>query len=121
MLCGMSLELLYKATIVAKGEAVPRTHNLLRLVDKAGDNVTRKEAGILELLTECIVWEGRYPVPRERPDIEKFVFLHYENLFYKERIGNSVILKPIEPDPMDWENYTKMWDKAYSLYVFVRS
>ena len=123
MLCGMSLELLYKAVIVAQKEPVPATHNLLRLSEKVGDHVTRKQAGILELLTACIVWEGRYPVPKEYPAIHQFVCLHYENrLFYEERTGNrSAILKPIEPNPIDWDSYSELWNKVYSLFVFVCS
>ena len=121
MLCGMSLELLYKAIIVAQNDPVPASHNLLFLAEKAGCHVTRKNAGILELLTECIIWEGRYPVPKDHPKIEKFVFLHYENLFYKERTDNSVVLKPIEPNPLDWINYSELWKKAYVHFEFIHS
>lgn len=106
---------------MAQNEPVPATHNLLRLAEKASDHITRKQSGILELLTECIVWEGRYPVPKEHLEIEKFVFLHYENLFYKERTGKSLTLKPIEPNPLDWGNYSELWEKAHALFEFIRS
>ena len=122
MLCGMSLELLYKAVIVAQKEPVPATHDLVRLSEKAGDYVTRKQAGILELLTACIVWEGRYPVPKEHPVIYEFVCLHYDNLFYIERTDDcSAILKPIEPNPVDWHSYSELWNNVHSLFMFIRS
>ena len=56
MLCGMSIELLYKATIVQRKKSVPKTHNLLELAHKAGDTMlSSKDAGILDLLTDCII------------------------------------------------------------------
>jgi hypothetical protein len=117
MLCGMSLELLYKAIIVQNKEPVPKTHDLLILAEKAGDIVSPKEAGILDFLTDCIVWEGRYPVPHYHSAIDRFVFLHFENLFRKERTSDtSWIMKPIEPNPLDWKQYNVIWESAHALF-----
>lgn len=122
MLCGMSIELLYKAVIVQNKEAVPKTHNLLDLANKAGDTMlSSKGAGLLDLLTDCIVWEGRYPVPQHHSAIDRFVFLHFENLFRKVRTGkNSIALEPIEPNPLDWEQYNQLWEHAHALFVFMK-
>lgn len=122
MLCGMSIELLYKAIIVQNKETVPKTHDLLELAYKAGDTMLSvKEQGILDLLTDCIVWEGRYPVPKHHSAIERFVYLHYENLFRKVRTGqNSMVLEPIEPNPLDWQQYNRLWEHAHALFEFMK-
>lgn len=99
MLCGMSLELAYKASLIAMGEKVKATHDLTWLAEQVFPSVSRKERGILELLTHCIVWDGRYPAPKDALSLEYFVYLSYENLYRKEHQGNMTTLKPIEPDP----------------------
>lgn len=121
MLCGMSLELLYKAIIVQSGERAPKTHNLLKLARQAGEYISPQQAGILDLLTDCIVWEGRYPVPHHHSAIDRFVLLHYENLFRKKRTGATVIMTPIEPNPLDWNQYNVIWESAHALSEFMRS
>ena len=50
MLCGMSLELAYKASL-AMGQKIKATHDLSWLADQVFPNVSRKERGLLELLT----------------------------------------------------------------------
>lgn len=121
MLCGMSIELMYKAVIVQNKKTVPKTHNLLELAHKAGDfTPSPKDAGLLALLTECIMWEGRYPVPHHHSAIDWFAFLHYENLFRKVPTGkSSMALEPIEPNPLDWEQYNQLWEHAHALFVFM--
>jgi hypothetical protein len=79
-------------------------------------SVSRKERGILELFTQCIVWDGRYPAPKDAVSLEYFVYLSYENLYRKERCGNTTTLKPIEPDPLSWENYNALWQAALAAY-----
>lgn len=51
MLCGMSLELLYKAIVVAKGNKPNvKSHNLTDLASDAGVSVTKRQVGLLEIL-----------------------------------------------------------------------
>ena len=108
MLCGMSLELAY--------QQVKTTHNLTWLAEQVFISVSPKERGILELLTQCIVWDGRYPAPKDALSLEYFVYLSYENLYRKEHQGNTTTLKPIEPDPLSWENYNTLWQSAIAAY-----
>lgn len=121
LLCGMSLELAYKAALVAQGLKVPPTHDLVKLAELAGAHVTKKEHGILELLHQCVVWEGRYPVPKHPDSLEYFVFLHYENLYRPVRTGNAVIFKPVEPHPLDWDEYNKLWEHAHATFEWHHS
>lgn len=121
LLCGMSLELAYKAILVAQGKSVPATHNLVRLATLAGIRVSRSEADVLELLHQCVVWEGRYPVPKDVKALEYFVFLHYETLYRPETTGNMTVLKPKEPDPLDWGEYNKFWESANAAFEWHHS
>lgn len=124
MLCGMSLELAYKAIIVAKGEKIPTTHNLITLAEKADIDPTKEEVALLAILTECIVWEGRYPTPKAKDHelMEYFAWLSYENLFTKETMGkNKYFLKPKDPNPLGWEEYNKLWKRANDVFWFFHS
>jgi hypothetical protein len=117
MLCGMSLELAYKASLVAMGEKIKPTHDLAWLAEQVLSSVSRRDRGLLELLAQSVVWEGRYPAPKEALSLEYFVYLWYENLYRGEKWGrNGEILKRIEPDPLSWENYNTLWQSAMIAY-----
>ena len=117
MLCGMSLELAYKASLVAMGENVKTTHDLTWLAERVLSSVSRKERGLLELLAQSVVWEGRYPVPKDALSLEYFVYLWYENLYRPERRSDTMtVLKLIEPDPLNWEKYDELWRSAIAAY-----
>ena len=63
MLCGMSLELIYKAIVVANNnEPNTRSHSLKELSKEAGLQVNNEQSGMLQILSEAIIWDGRYPV-----------------------------------------------------------
>jgi hypothetical protein len=79
--------------------------------------VSSRDRGLLELLAQSVVWEGRYPAPKEALSLEYFVYLWYENLYRGEKSGhNGEILKRIEPDPLSWENYNGLWQSAMIAY-----
>ncbi len=121
MLCGMSLELAYKASLVAIGKKLKTTHNLVWLAEQVCFNLSPKEQGLLALLSECVIWEGRYPAPKNEQSLEYFVYLHYENLFRKVRAGNLIVLKPVEPDPLGWGSYNELWKSAVAAYEWHQS
>lgn len=76
MLSGMALELIYKAIVVAKGnEPNTKSHGLANLAKEAGLKVKNKQEGLLAILTEAIIWYGRYPVPKEQEKLK-----HMSNL-----------------------------------------
>jgi hypothetical protein len=61
VLCGLALELLFKATLVARRSAVPHTHDLVKLAGKAGLTVTRNWDGFDRLwkLGSALYWQSR--------------------------------------------------------------
>ena len=65
MLCGMSLEAIFKAVVVETRQSPRKTHNLNQLSRDAGLSYDVKEQKLLRILTEAIIWDGRYPVPTD--------------------------------------------------------
>src|SRR5205085_1848679 len=70
MLAGFAVEVLMKARLVHRGNALDskgvfrlRTHDLLQLAADTSFKVSDDEARLLERLTEYAVWAGRYPIP----------------------------------------------------------
>jgi hypothetical protein len=120
MLCGMSLELAYKASLVAIGHEIKTTHNLVWLAEQVCLHLSPKDRGLLALLSECVIWQGRYPCPKDEQSLEYFVYLHYENLFQVVRTGDYIVLKPVEPDPLDWDGYNQLWKSAVAAYEWHR-
>lgn len=69
MLCGMSLELIFKALIVAERCEPTHTHNLKQLSKDAGLTYSEDTMAILDVLTESAIWHGRYPVPKSEGEM----------------------------------------------------
>jgi len=114
MLCGISLELLYKAIAVAKQQKVLTHHRLVELSEYAGIVPDSREKGLLEILTEVVQWSGRYPIPKERKYWDKAAQLRMEHLHTKVPFGNLYILRP--NGELDWLSFNKLWLKADQLY-----
>ena len=81
MLYGFSLECLIKAIIIKKHPNPKeifennrvhnfiKTHKLLELIKKINFVPNKYEAEILEELTACSTWAGRYPIPSKAEDL----------------------------------------------------
>ena len=115
MLCGMSLELLYKAIVVAKG-AEPNTnsHKLTDLAKEAGVSVTEQQEGLLEVLSEYIIWNGRYPVPKKQEYMQHLNELVTEHLYDREPFGKTYLLRP--NGALNWESFNILWGEGYDVY-----
>lgn len=115
MLLGMSFELLFKAHCVGAGIGFAATHNLESLVTTANLTTSKDEKGIFRVLSEYIIWDGRYPVPKEFQYLER----HWENqnniLNNNENIGNLIVLT--SNDKLDFENIHPIWRKYSDLFM----
>lgn len=109
MLCGLSLELLYKAISVAKGKTVANNHELIVLAELAGIKTDEQSQNVLSLLTESIYWDGKYPVPLDK---KKDSFLAFNNLY------NDVMYKKGQfhgfecsesSDALRWISFNNLW------------
>lgn len=111
MLCGMAIELMYKAIIKAKGiKPKPKDferHELLDLAHLAGISVDDKSELILQLLTESIIWAGRYPVPKKQEEMK-----NRDRLFNKLTRGSLARAN----DALSWESFNRMWLEASHMY-----
>ncbi len=66
-LMGLSFENLLKAIIIAHGKSPLFKHDINRLIEQIDSsrlNLTDEEKGILIELEEYVLWEGRYPIPK---------------------------------------------------------
>ena len=115
MLAGMALELLYKAVIVAKGKDVPHTHALIELAERAGFGPSDDDRALLKILTEAIVWDGRYPVPKSYEHFERLRDLETEHLFESRPLGKR--FKVLTPNhALNWSGFDGLWRAAVGVF-----
>jgi hypothetical protein len=115
MLCGMSTELLLKAIIVQRGDEPTQTHNLNTLTAEAKMSVLPTQAQLLNVLTESIIWDGRYPVPKTQPVFDRAKELEREALTEKVPLGSFHVLHP--NNALDWENFLNIWNSFNAVYL----
>lgn len=121
MLCGMSLELLYKAIILERGQEPEKTHDLCRLASAASVVVDVEEIPTLRILSSYISWVGRYPVPTgkdPRTSFEEHVKLEWDHLW--EVNGNSMTPIKHRNEKLTWPNVEKLWRTASTVYRNLR-
>lgn len=82
---GFSIELLLKAVAIAKGKPFETNHRLIDLCKLNGIKITQDQELTLELLSEHIVWSGRYPVPKKEGQWDNFHDYIIEKHIERER------------------------------------
>lgn len=98
MLCGMALELLFKSIIVAHGNDPKATHRLDELAKAAGINPEPQELQVLRLLSESVIWDGRYPIPKNEEYFESY---------------NSI---KIVDESLDWDEVNTLWHRGADVF-----
>ncbi len=120
MLCGMSLESLYKAIAVARGKRPRYHHKLVELAAYAEFPVAESDRGALRLLTAAIYWNGKYPVPKESGDLAE-----YGDLFHSvmsDVVPSSGSLRVLRPNnALDWEHFCRLWSVAERFFWKTRA
>lgn len=114
MLCGMAFELLFKAIIVAKGQRPQTNHKLVALSQDAGVAMTDTQLRTLKILSESVIWDGRYPVPKDERHFHELNELHWEHL-YDPVPGMAIKLKRPN-DRLSWKSIRELWDLVYDVY-----
>lgn len=115
MVCGMSMELLLKTIIVARGKEPESTHFLDKLAADAGVVYTRQQLDLLRILSEAIIWDGKYPVPEKEEHWEQLARLEEERLFDKVPLGDSGLEALRGNGTLDWDSYSELWGIAFSV------
>ena len=120
MFAGLSIELILKAIAKALNRPELKTHDLVQLICHVGIDSNEDQKVILDLLTEAIVWGGRYPVPLRTNEWDKSKLS-----WSKTRIRTSSERFNItSPLPSRWpsmENYSKIWELLHEHYWIAKN
>ena len=108
----LSIELLLKAIVVAKGRAPSQHHRLPDLAADADVAFSKSQKATLEFLGEVLKWSGRYPVPKKETDWDHYHDHVLERHTIREREGNVGRVRA-NPETFPWvTNYQALWDLA---------
>ncbi len=115
MLMGMSLELLFKAHCVGECISYGPTHDLVLLAKTANFAMSKDENRILKVLSEYILWGGRYPTPKKFEHLES----HWKNqskvLNDKKKLGNLEV--QVLNNKLDFESLLPLWRKYSDKFM----
>ena len=85
---GLAVELVLKAIAIARLMEFETTHRLNDLCKLIGLKLTKDQECTLELLSELVVWSGRYPVPKKEGQWDNYHDVVQEKHIVREREGN---------------------------------
>jgi len=112
MNAALSIELLLKAIIIAKGGVAPQTHELLDLARDADIAFSKSQKATLELLGEVLKWSGRYPVPNTEKAWDRYYDHVLERHVIREREGNIGRVRANPETFPSVKNYEALWNLA---------
>ena len=112
MNAALSIELLLKAIIVAKGGVAPQKHELLDLARDADIAFSKSQKATLELLGEVLKWSGRYPVPNTEKAWDHYYGHVLERHLIREREGNIGRVRANPETFPSVKNYEALWNLA---------
>ena len=116
MLCGFSMELIYKAILVVKNKKVPTKHTLCSLADLAGIHQDQRKEDLLSILTEAIIWEGKYPVPRDGQQNKMVELSRLENRSLFDFVEWKGLKIPRPNNELGWDSFNKLWMEANEIF-----
>ena len=117
MLCGMSLELIFKGILVARNEKIRKTHRLADLAKHAGINTSAATTNYLNFLTHSVTWEGRYPVPLTAEEWLDEGGLHSEI----SGSGKSKEILERKEAAIGWDAFDRVYKEAEQLLLEQKS
>lgn len=115
MLMGLSFELLFKSIAIQRKLVFPATHQLVEIANSANLTLTTDEKKILIVLTEYILWDGKYPVPHKKIHLENH--WKYENKVAHDskKHGNLTIQR--QNNKLDFDELAITWKKHSDIYM----
>jgi hypothetical protein len=125
MLMGMSFELMFKAFVVAVGKKVITIHDLGELAKNAGFTLENKEKEIFTILSGYIIWEGRYPVPKNNKKLSgaEGIKSQWESFIPEWSDGQNflneepAIPSKLNRNDLDYDKLLLLWQKFNNDYV----
>ncbi len=85
---GIALELALKSIAIAKSKDYETSHRLNDLCTLVGLKITNNQECTLELLSELIIWSGRYPVPKKEGQWNNYHDMVQEKHVVRKNEGN---------------------------------
>lgn len=115
MNAGLSLELLLKAILKILGRPEKHTHKLNDLLHMTGITVSADHAAILDLLTEQIIWAGRYPTPKTEAQWEHARKVS-QALRREQELGPLKVYEYNPDRAVNARNYEAIWSHLSACY-----
>jgi hypothetical protein len=109
----LSLELVLKCILAKKKITIPsgpNGHNLQILSEKANVTITDKQKMTLEILTEILIWAGRYPAPKTPEAWDRYQDEILESHVVQNKSGNVYSALADRETFPTWENYERIWN-----------
>ncbi|PKM29503.1 MAG: hypothetical protein CVV07_10435 [Gammaproteobacteria bacterium HGW-Gammaproteobacteria-11] len=85
---GIALELALKSIAIATSKVYEANHRLNDLCTLVGLKINKDQECTLELLSELIIWSGRYPVPKKEGQWNNYHDVVHEKHVVRESEGN---------------------------------
>ncbi len=112
----IALELILKSIAIAKSKEYKNNHHLIDLSKLVGLNLTKNQECTLELLSELILWCGRYPVPKTEGKWNNYHDVVKEKHIVRERGGNVHNTLADRDRFPTVENFLTIWESCESEY-----
>jgi len=108
MLCGLSIEVLLKAVILAQTRKTPpKGHDLVQLAANAKWTLSPSDAAPLRELTIGVFWYGKYPAPFAPDCIE----IREQRDLQMSRLMKAKIITT----PLDWSAFERLRGELFKL------
>ena len=119
MLCGLALEVIFKAVMAQRGMKVPEIHDLNNLAGQLGLKRTPKERDLLKFYSSSIAWAGRYPIPKNCSDERLQGFYDEANTVLRKPLRKmGTLMLTIGSGATDWEHFHPLWLRFASEFEF---
>lgn len=112
----IALELLLKAIAIAKSKEYETNHRLNDLCKLIGITITQDQECTLELLSEIIVWSGRYPIPNKERWWNNYQDVVLEKHVVRKREGSTGSTLASKDRFPTLENFKQFWDLFETEY-----
>lgn len=113
---GIALELALKSIAIAKSKVYEANHRLNDLCTLVGLNITKDQECTMELLSELIIWSGRYPVPKKEGYWNNYHDVVHEKHVVRESEGNVHRTLANRDRFPTVENFLTIWELCKSEY-----
>ena len=115
MLIGMSFELIFKAHCVGRKTGFSKNHKLVDIAATAGLSITDEEESIFNILAEYIIWDGRYPTPKQPNHLRD----HWQNQnkVLTDEVQLGSLKGGISNGKLDFENLQPIWRRFSDAYL----